>query len=99
GAAGAQERDGRPAVARDDRAIGPEALAERCKLLGARRRVEAPGECVALSYAEVVDGPDVEAAQLEHQVHLGRPPADAPDGDERGDQLVIAAAQGSRQDE
>ena len=32
--------------------------------------------------AEVVDVPDVEAAQLEHQVHLGGPAVDAAYGDE-----------------
>ena len=39
-----------------------------------------PGEAVALADAEIVDGPDVEAAQLEHQVHLRGPAADAADG-------------------
>jgi hypothetical protein len=44
-----------------------------------------------LTDAEVVDGPDVEAAQLEHQVHLGGPAADAAYGYEPGDQFLVAA--------
>src|SRR5258706_764261 len=39
--------------------------------------VRVAGEGVALADAEVVDGPAVEAAQLEHEVHLGGPAADA----------------------
>src|SRR4029453_15237113 len=46
--------------------------------------VELPGEGVTLTDAEVVDGPDVEAAQLEHEVHLGGPAADAAYGDQLG---------------
>src|SRR5262245_20891715 len=73
GAARPQERYGGPAVAGDDRAVWAEAVAERFELLRGGRRVELPGEGVALANAEVVDGPDIEASQLEHQVHLGRP--------------------------
>src|SRR6185437_1634081 len=72
GAAGAKQRNGGPAVTRDDRPVGAEPLTERLELLCRRRRVELPGKGVALADAEVVDRPDVEAPQLEHQVHLGR---------------------------
>src|SRR5439155_24099656 len=72
----AEERDGRPAVAGDDGAVGSEALAEWRELLGERRSFESPRQSVALAYAEVVDGPHVQPAQLEHQIHLGGPAAD-----------------------
>ena len=49
--------------------------------------------------AEVVDGPDVEAAQLEHEVHLGGPAADAAYGDELGDQFLVAACGCPREDD
>src|SRR5262249_25214878 len=55
------------------------------------------GEGVALADTEVVDGPDVEPAQLEDQVHLGRPAADAAHRHERGDQLLVAAPGRPRQ--
>src|SRR6266566_4379866 len=88
--AAAEQVDCDPAVARDDRAVGAEALTERRELLRGRRRVELPCRAVALADTEVVDGPDVEPAQLEHQVHLRGPAADTADGDELGDQLVVA---------
>src|SRR5712691_2947647 len=88
--AAAEQGDCRPAVAGDDRSVGAEAVAEWRQLLGARRWLDPPCDAVALPDAEVVDGPDVEPAQFEHQVHLRGPAADAPDGDERCDQLIVA---------
>jgi hypothetical protein len=43
---------------------------------------ELPGERVALPDAEVVDRPDVEPTQLEHQVHLRGPAVDPAHGGE-----------------
>src|SRR5712691_11962002 len=88
--AAAEQGDRCPAVTGDDGAVGPEAVAERGEQLGARRRLEAPRQAVALTNAEVVDGPHVEAAELEHQVHLRRPTADAAHGYERCNELVVA---------
>src|SRR4051812_21449116 len=68
-----RQRDGFPAVAGDDGAVGTEPVAEGFELPWTRRWVEAPGEAVTLAHAEIVDGPDVEPAELEHQVHLRRP--------------------------
>jgi hypothetical protein len=99
GAAWPEQRDGRPAVAGGDRAVGAEAIAERVELFRGRGWFELPGEGVALTDAEVVDGPDVEAAQLEHQVHLGGPAADGAYGYEPGDQFLVAAFGGPREDE
>src|SRR6266404_5144267 len=86
----AEQRDRFPAVAGGDRAVRPEALAERLECLGGRRRVELPREAVALTHAEIVDGPDVEPAQLEHQVHLGSPAADAAHRGERRKEFLVA---------
>src|SRR5258706_8546854 len=66
----AEEGDRFPAVAGDDGAVWAESIAEWLELLRRGRRVEVPGKPVALSDAEVVDRPDVEPAELEHQVHL-----------------------------
>src|SRR4051794_12898570 len=90
--AAAEQRDCFPAVARDDRAVGTEAFAERVEQLRGRWRRDPPCDPVALADAEVVDGPDVEPAQLEHQEHLGRPAADAPHRHELGHELVVAQA-------
>src|SRR5260221_10708192 len=90
GAARSEQGDGCPAVAGDDRAVGSEAVAERFELFWGRVWFELPGEGVALADAEVVDGPDVEAAELEHQVHLGGPAADAAYADKRSDQFLLA---------
>src|SRR5216684_1554145 len=92
GAARSEQGDGCPAVAGDDRAVGPEAIPEWFELFRGRGRFELPGEGVALADAEVVDGPDVEAAQLEHEVHLGGPAADAADAHKRSDQFLVAAS-------
>jgi hypothetical protein len=62
-------------------------LRRRAPSRSAARRVPMPP--VAPAHAEVVDGPDVQPAQLKHQVHLGRPPADAAHGAEAGDDLVV----------
>src|SRR5436190_17026314 len=56
---------GLPAVASDDRAVGTEPVAQRLKLARRGRRLDRPREPVAHADAEVVDGPDVEAAELE----------------------------------
>ena len=45
---------GGAAVARDDRAVGPEAVSERFELFGGRRRIELPGKPAALPDTEVV---------------------------------------------
>src|SRR5205823_6919401 len=81
--------DGLPAVAGGDRAVGTEPVPEHAELPGERWCIEAPRQAVALANAEVVDRPDVEAAQLEHQIHLGRPAADATHGHETGDDVVV----------
>src|SRR5450755_2116605 len=93
----AQQRDRRPAVPGDDRAIGPEPITERGELPRARRRVDAPGQAVSLPDPEVLDGPDVKAAQLEHSEHVGRPLADAADGQQRGHEFLVAAPRGGGQ--
>src|SRR6266404_9745907 len=92
GAARWERGDGCPAVAGDDRAVRSEAIAEWFELFRGRGWFELPGEGVALADAEVVDGPEVEAAQLEHEVHLGGPAADAAYADKRSDQFLIAAS-------
>src|SRR5439155_2653016 len=92
GASATQERHGGPAVAGDDRAVRTEVIAERLELLRGRRRVDVPGECIALTDAEVVDRPDVEAPQLKHQVHLGRPAPDPAHGGQPLDQLLVASS-------
>ena len=99
GASGPQQRHGGPAVAGDDRAVRTEAFAERLELLRGRRRVDVPGEGVALPDAEVVDRPDVEASQLEHQVHLGCPAADPAHGDQPLDQLLVASSRRAAEDD
>src|SRR5258708_6779107 len=83
-----EQRNRFPAIAGDDGAIGTEPVAERREVFRAWRWVEAPGEAVALAYAEVVDGPDVEPAELEHEVHLCGPSSDAAHGYQIGDDLV-----------
>src|SRR5438067_4420160 len=84
-----EEGDGLPAVAGGDRAVGTESVPEHAELPGERWWIEAPRQAVALANAEVVDRPDVEAAQLEHQIHLGRPAADAAHRHETGDDVVV----------
>src|SRR5436190_23339122 len=80
--AATEQGDALPAIAGNDGPVRAETVAERLELLRRGRGIEAPRQAVALPDPEVVDGPDVEPAQLEHQVHLGGPPADAPHGDE-----------------
>src|SRR5438067_1913132 len=86
----ALEVDGPPAVPGRDRAVGAERVAQRLELLGRGRGVDTPGEGVPHADAEVVNRPDVEAAQLEEQEHLRGPAADAAHLDEAGDDLVVA---------
>src|SRR5262249_36697505 len=93
--AAAVECHGGPAVARDDRAIRPEALAERVELPRRRRRVELPRKAVAAPDAEVVDGPDVEPAQLEEEEHLRAPAPDPADGRELGGDSLVGETRGS----
>lgn len=45
-----------------------------------------------LADAEVVVGPDIEAAQVKHQVHLGGPSAEAADAGDLRDDLLVAEA-------
>jgi hypothetical protein len=45
-----------------------------------------------LAYAEIVCRPDVEPAELEHQMHLGGPGADPADAGEPLDQLLVASS-------
>src|SRR2546428_8128234 len=71
--AAAEQGNCRPAVAGDNGAVRAEAIAERRELLGARWFLKPPRQAVALANAEVADGPHVEPAQLEHEVHLRRP--------------------------
>src|SRR5258706_6268747 len=92
GAARSEQGDGCPAVAGDDRAVGSEAIADWFELFRGRGWFELPGEGVALADAEVVDGPYVEAAELEHEGHLGGPAADAAHADKRSDQFLGAAS-------
>jgi len=72
----ARKIDRAPQVPRRRRAIGRPALAPGGE--GARRRhaAQAVGEAKSIAYAEVVDRQHVGAAELEHQQHLDRPPAD-----------------------
>ena len=86
----AQKPDGFPAVTRHDRTVGTEAVAERLQLLRSRRRVDAPHDAVPLAHPEIVDGPHIEAPELEHQEHLRRPATDAPHHHEAFDDLVVA---------
>src|SRR5208337_1171333 len=67
---------GPPAVPGRHRPVRPEPVAERLELPGGRRR-DLPGQPIAAADAEVADRPDVQAAQLEEQEHLGRPGPDA----------------------
>src|SRR5258705_10430073 len=92
GAARSEQGDGCPAVAGDDRAVGSEAIAERFELFRGRCWFELPSEGVALADAEVVDGPDVEAAQLEPEVQLGCPAVDAAYAAKRSEEFVVAWA-------
>src|SRR4029453_9020765 len=99
GSAGTKEWDCRPAVTGHDRAVRAERLAEWAELLGCGRGVELPGQGVALANAEVVDRPDVEPPQLEHQVHLRCPAADTADGAQPADQPLVAQSRARAEDD
>jgi hypothetical protein len=83
------EVDGPPAVPGDDRAIGTVRVTERLKLARTRHR-DLPGEAVAAPNTKVARGPDIEAAELEDEKHLRRPPTDAAHGGEAVDDFLIA---------
>src|SRR5262249_15909936 len=83
--------DGFPAIARTDRSIRPKTVAERRELLRRRRGIDSPGQAVALTDAEIVDRPDIEPAQLEHQIHLCGPPADPSYRGKFGDDFLVIA--------
>src|SRR5208283_6083385 len=85
--AGAFERA--PHVPTGDGAIGTPALAEFEKLLGRGHVLFAVGDGPTLFYAEVVDGKHVGATEAENQKHFDGPGADAADGDEALDELVV----------
>jgi hypothetical protein len=80
---------GSPAVPGQHRPVRTVRIAERLELPRGRRR-DLPGQPVAAADAEVADRPDVQAAELEQEEHLGRPGAYAADRGQAGDDLLIA---------
>jgi hypothetical protein len=51
---------------------------------------DSPGHGETLPHTEVARGPHIEAAELKHQEHLGRPLSNAPDCREASHDLVVA---------
>ena len=54
-----------------------------------RRHRDLPRQAVTATDTEVAGGPNVDAAELEHEEHLGRPATYAPDGGKGSDQLLV----------
>ena len=81
--------DGAPEVPGGYGAIGAPAFAEFEEVFGFGDVALVVGEGKAFLDAEVVDGEDVGAAEAEDEEHLDGPGADAADGDEAGDELVV----------
>jgi peroxidase len=82
------ELDGAPAVPGDHRPVGAMRIAERFEL-ACSRSGHVPRQPVTAPNSEVAGRPDVEAAELEHEKHLGGPWADPPDGRQPGDDLDV----------
>src|SRR4051812_8125113 len=81
---------GPPAVPRDDGAPRTEPVALDFEVGGRQRLGQLPDPAVAGSDAEIAGRPHVEAPELEHQEHLGGPPADPPHAGELSDDVVVA---------
>src|SRR5262249_43433292 len=83
----------------DNGSVRSKTVSERRETLRGRSRAQAPSEAVTLPHAQIVDGPDVHAAKLEHQIHLRGPPADASHGREPDDDLVVREPRRSVEDD
>ena len=81
--------EGAPHVPTGDGAIGAPAFAEGEEFFGLGHAFFAVGDGPAFFYAEVVDGEDVGAAEIEDEKHFDGPGADAADGDEAFDEFVV----------
>jgi len=87
GVAGALE--GAPHVPTGDGAVGAPTFTEGEKLFGCGHVLLAVRHGPAFLYAQVVDGENVRAAQIEDQKHLNGPGPDAADRDQALDQFFV----------
>src|SRR5437879_1456356 len=78
-----------PAAPRGVGSIEPEALARRLQSARGDDHLQAMRGRPPLAYPEIVDGPDIEAAQLKDQEHLGRPTPDPADLHQPRHQIVV----------
>src|SRR5260370_3616 len=69
--------------------VGTPVFAEGQELLRFGHALFGVSDGPAFSYAEVVDGEDVRAAEAEDQEHFDGPGADAADGDEAFDEFFV----------
>ena len=81
--------DGAPAVEGSDRPVGPELVSLGLEGAGRGRCLELVREGPPLAHAVIVDRPDVEPAQLEHQEHFRSPAADTAHQNQARHQLVV----------
>jgi len=85
---------GAPHVPTGDGAVRAPAFAEGENFLGFGHVFFAVGDGPAFFDAEVVDGEDVGAAEMEDQEHFYRPGADAADGDEALEEFFVGETLG-----
>jgi hypothetical protein len=78
-----------PHVPTGDGAIGTPLFAEGEEFLRLGHAFLAVGDGPTFFYAEIVDGEDVGAAEIEDEEHFDGPSADAADGDEAFDEFIV----------